>query len=141
MPGDPIPAQDTPLIRRGALGCSAILLVLVALVGGVVAGRALGRPGIDVHVHVTGADAARAGARSILVQGTFGTYRQTCGTTCNDVDYTFKDKEGVFRVQVRDAAGACVFCDQVYITSSMTFWADVSGRDKLAMKVTTQSGH
>lgn len=100
------------------------------------------RPGAGLHeirAQVSGADVTRHGGTRVLIRNEAGSLTQTCNGVCDDLAFVQDSPDNVYTLEVRDAAGRCLLCDEDdYVTNGMETGWTVGGRDKLAVsKVTT----
>ena len=96
------------------------------------------RPGAELHAirgQVAGADVTRHGGAKVVIRNEGGAITQTCNGVCDDFAFVQDSPDNVYTLEVRDAAGRCLLCDQGdYVTNGVeTSWV-VGGREKLGLR-------
>lgn len=93
-----------------------------------------------IHAEIAGADVSRHGGATITIRSEYGFIRQACNGVCDNLVFEQDSADNVYKAEVRDASGACVFCDQegAYVTGGMQERWVLGGEDKLVLQKATK---
>jgi len=93
-----------------------------------------------IHAEVAGADVSRHGGVTINISSEYGFIRQACNGVCDNLVFEQDSADNLYKAEVRDAAGACVFCGHQgeYVSGGMQVGWRLGGKDKLALQRTTK---
>jgi hypothetical protein len=99
-------------------------------------------PKFNVEIVSSGLDVSRHGGRRLVVDHGHGSLSQMCNGACDDLWYRASDDENDYVVQVLDAKGACIVCDQPRgIMGGYGGWShrwSISGAEALKISVSDQ---